>query len=80
MYYGFVTNNATKENLKKLQQKIRPTYKHAFHLPVKAANEKMCIPREYGCNGMDDLFIERVRIQSSFTVQHIRNNDSVGKY
>ena len=79
MYYGFVANNETKDNLKNLQQKIRPTYKHAFHLPVTAANYKMCIPQEYGGYGMDDMFIERLRIQSSFAVQHIHNSNSVGK-
>ena len=79
LYYGLVTNRATEEQLGKLQQMMMPEFKHMYRLPVTTANGKMRIPKCYGGYGMNDIFIERVGTQTAFAIQHIRNNDSVGR-
>ena len=79
LYYGLVTNRATERQLDRIQQLMMPEFKHTFKLPVTTANRKMRIPKSYGGYGMDDIFLERVGIQTAFAIQHIRNNDSVGR-
>ena len=77
--YPMVTCAATEGQLESVCQGMMETYKRAMKLPKTAENAKMHIPVAYGGYGLDNLHIEMTCIQANFAVQHVRNNDSVGR-
>ena len=77
--YRLVTMVVPKSRLHNAQQVLLSTFKHSLSLSEKTANEKMRISARYGRYSVDDLHLEVVGIKARFAIQHIRNDDSVGR-
>ena len=67
------------EEASKIIKPALPAIKNAMGLPQTAQGDDLMIPKTYGGFGVVDLEAQETAVQAKYMVQHLRNNDSLGR-
>ena len=77
--YSLPAISLTEAECKRILHPAIPSIKHGLGISRTAPNEVIHFPHEFGGYGVMDLHIEKLAEQTRYIVQHLRNNDSLGK-
>ena len=79
MAYALPAISLSKKDCNQTTKPALTSIKHGFGISKSLPNEMIFFPREYRGYGVIDLHVGKMAEQTKYIVQHLRNQDSLGR-